>query len=132
MFSWPVVWIIFDLGRFINGDGIAFHYPFNYGFAINDIFVCFEWNVLNGNMVIIDNACFISNELSIFVTNFGKLYFINGKVLVVFVCPVVLPNVHIAIYSDTTSTMGNHWHCSEKQIISILSNSLLVYVLFVI
>ena len=33
-------------------------------------------------MVIIDDACLISNELSIFVTNFGKPHFINGKVLV--------------------------------------------------
>jgi len=28
--------------------------------------------------------------------------------------------------------MGNHWHCCEKQIISISPNSLLVYALFIV
>gem|GEM_PF-5343590 len=43
MFSCPIVGVVLYLGCFIDCDGIAFHYPLNSRFTINDVFVCFEW-----------------------------------------------------------------------------------------
>ena len=59
VFNSPIVGIICDTGSFVGGNGIAFHNPFDSRFAIDDVFVCFERDVRDGDFVVIDDAGFI-------------------------------------------------------------------------
>ena len=83
-------------------------------------------------MTVVDDACLIGNEFSVFVTDFGELHLIHGEVLISFIRPFALPDVDVADNFYAKETMCQHWHFCEENIIAVMSCCLHINALLVV
>ena len=63
MFKGPVVGVVHDAARLVGGDGVAFHEPFDGGFAVDDVFVGLKGNACDGELFVIDDAALVVDSL---------------------------------------------------------------------
>ena len=112
--------------------GVEFRYPVNSGLAIDDVFVGFERNVFDGDMVVIDDACLVGNKFAVLVTNFGEFHLFYGEVLVGVIRPSVLPDIDVTNNFYAKETMCQHGHFRKKCIIVVMSCRLHVNALLVV
>lgn len=58
------VGVVGDLAGFVGGDGLAFHDPFDGGFAVDDVVVGFEGDVAEGDMGIVVDDGFVGKAFA--------------------------------------------------------------------
>lgn len=83
MLQSPVIGVIDDATRLVSGDGVAFHNPFNGGFAVDHVFVGFFRNARNGNLFVVNDAGLVIDVLGFafaFIDGFlgETLYKVSG------------------------------------------------------
>lgn len=59
-----VVGVVGDVAVFVGGDGLAFHDPFDGGFAVDDVVVGFERDVAEGDVGIVVDDGLVGNAFS--------------------------------------------------------------------
>ena len=80
-----VVGVVGDLAGFVGGDGLAFHDPFDGGFAVDDVVVGFGGDVAEGDVGIVVDDSFVGKAFAGFgvfgfaETHFGDVEVVGGE-----------------------------------------------------
>lgn len=53
MLAAPVVWVVFDARSLVDADLVLVDNPSQWGTAIDDVFVCFGWDVFDGDVGVV-------------------------------------------------------------------------------
>lgn len=71
-----MVGVVGDVAGFVGGDGLAFHDPFDGGFAVDDVGVGFEGDVAKGDVGIVEDGGLVGKGFSgLRVFGFAEAHF---------------------------------------------------------
>ena len=98
----PCVSIVEDAAFLVRLDNVTLHQPLNGRLTINDVFVCFSRNVLDGNVAIVDDS-----GLILFLAVFRKRHLVgNGEVSIVGTAIGCAFHLFVANDSDTFGSLA--------------------------